>query len=167
MPYRVGLELREKLPGLTPRVTVDAMLGELQAQAAQRGQAPLGTTTAQRSQAPSGASGAEGSCALRVEDVSFAYERGACPALRDISIEVREGEVLGLLGHTGSGKSTLVQLLAGLEKPTAGASRARPRAAWASCSNIPSVSCSRARFARTWPLAEKPRHHGRGARRAR
>ena len=120
MPYHVGLELREKLPGLTPRVTVDAMIGELQAQAAQRGQAPLGATTAQRAQASSGASGAEGSCALRVEDVSFAYERGACPALRDISIEVREGEVLGLLGHTGSGKSTLVQLLAGLEKPTRG-----------------------------------------------
>lgn len=120
MPYRVGLELREKLPGLTPRVTVDAMIGELQAQAAQRGQAPLGTTTAQRAQASSGAEGAEGSCALGVEDVSFAYERGACPALRDISIEVREGEVLGLLGHTGSGKSTLVQLLAGLEKPIRG-----------------------------------------------
>ena len=83
----------------------------------------MGTTTAQRAQASSdasGASGPEGSYALRVEDVSFAYERGACPALRDISIEVREGEVLGLLGHTGSGKSTLVQLLAGLEKPTRG-----------------------------------------------
>ena len=119
-PTALASSCEEKLPISHPRVTVNAMLGELQAQAAQRGQAPLGTTTAQRAQASSGASGAECSCALRVEDVSFTYERGACPALRDISIEAREGEVLGLLGHTGSGKSTLVQLLAGLEKPTRG-----------------------------------------------
>ena len=41
-------------------------------------------------------------------------------ALRDVSLTVRRGEFLGLAGHTGSGKSTLVQMLNGLMKPTSG-----------------------------------------------
>lgn len=41
-------------------------------------------------------------------------------ALKDINIEINEGEFIGLIGHTGSGKSTLVQHLNGLMKPTSG-----------------------------------------------
>lgn len=41
-------------------------------------------------------------------------------ALRDINLEIEEGELIGLIGHTGSGKSTLVQHLNGLMKPTSG-----------------------------------------------
>ncbi len=41
-------------------------------------------------------------------------------AIKDLSISVNEGEVLGLIGHTGSGKSTLVQMLNGLIRPTSG-----------------------------------------------
>ncbi len=41
-------------------------------------------------------------------------------ALRDISFTVEEGEFLGIIGHTGSGKSTLVQHLNGLVQPTSG-----------------------------------------------
>ena len=41
-------------------------------------------------------------------------------ALRDIQLELREGEFIGLIGHTGSGKSTLVQHLNGLMKPSSG-----------------------------------------------
>ena len=41
-------------------------------------------------------------------------------ALRDVSLEVQRGEFLGLAGHTGSGKSTLIQLAAGLMQPNAG-----------------------------------------------
>ncbi len=41
-------------------------------------------------------------------------------ALRDVNFRVETGERVGIAGHTGSGKSTLVQLLAGLLKPTAG-----------------------------------------------
>lgn len=41
-------------------------------------------------------------------------------ALDDISLDIDEGEFIGLIGHTGSGKSTLVQHLNGLMKPTAG-----------------------------------------------
>ncbi|WP_165055202.1 MULTISPECIES: energy-coupling factor transporter ATPase [unclassified Adlercreutzia] len=41
-------------------------------------------------------------------------------ALRDVSLSVREGEFLGIAGHTGSGKSTLIQHMNGLLHPTAG-----------------------------------------------
>ncbi len=120
LPYRVGLKLRERIPGVTPRVTMDAMIGELQRQGAQRSLTPLGTLAAQdaqRCQRPLGASGAP---ALELENVSFAYEQHGEPALHDVSLTVRTGELVGLLGHTGSGKSTLVQLMAGLERPDGG-----------------------------------------------
>lgn len=41
-------------------------------------------------------------------------------AVNDISIEIKQGEFLGIIGHTGSGKSTLIQMLNGLIKPTSG-----------------------------------------------
>lgn len=41
-------------------------------------------------------------------------------ALKDVSFKIEDGEFIGLLGHTGSGKSTLVQHMNGLMKPTAG-----------------------------------------------
>jgi len=41
-------------------------------------------------------------------------------ALKDISLEIRQGEYVGLIGHTGSGKSTLIQHLNGLLRPTSG-----------------------------------------------
>ncbi|MDW8096316.1 MAG: ATP-binding cassette domain-containing protein, partial [Aquificaceae bacterium] len=47
------------------------------------------------------------------------YQDGV-EALKDVNIEVLEGEVVGLMGPSGSGKSTLLHLLAGLEKPTKG-----------------------------------------------
>ena len=46
-----------------------------------------------------------------------AYEK---KAVRDVSLQIRAGEFVCLIGHTGSGKSTLIQLLNGLEKPTDG-----------------------------------------------
>ena len=41
-------------------------------------------------------------------------------ALADINLKIEDGEFIGLIGHTGSGKSTLIQLLNGLYKPTSG-----------------------------------------------
>ena len=41
-------------------------------------------------------------------------------ALQDITLQVREGERLGILGHNGAGKSTLLKLLAGIYPPTSG-----------------------------------------------
>ena len=41
-------------------------------------------------------------------------------ALKDVSLVIPDGQFIGLIGHTGSGKSTLVQHLNGLMKPTSG-----------------------------------------------
>lgn len=60
---------------------------------------------------------------IKAENISFVYGAGTSfekAALSDVSFEIEEGEFLGLIGHTGSGKSTLVQLLNGLLKPTKG-----------------------------------------------
>jgi ABC-2 type transport system ATP-binding protein len=56
---------------------------------------------------------------IRTEGLSKQY--GKFPALSDVSLEVRRGEILGLLGPNGSGKTTAIRLLLGLLRPTAGA----------------------------------------------
>lgn len=57
---------------------------------------------------------------LSVEGVSFTYPGGATPALRDIRLEVKPGEVVALVGANGSGKTTLVKLICGLYEPERG-----------------------------------------------
>ena len=61
--------------------------------------------------------------AIKVENLSCVY--GAKTpfeqhAVRNVSFEINKGDFVGLIGHTGSGKSTLVQMLNGLIKPTSG-----------------------------------------------
>lgn len=51
---------------------------------------------------------------VRLENVSFTYERSITPALREINLELREGEFVVLLGPIGSGKSTLLRIISGL-----------------------------------------------------
>jgi ATP-binding cassette subfamily C protein len=58
--------------------------------------------------------------ALVFDDVSFAYETDATPALQHVFLRVRPGESIGIVGPTGSGKSTLVAVLLGLLPPTSG-----------------------------------------------
>jgi ATP-binding cassette subfamily B protein len=60
---------------------------------------------------------------LAVEQVGFTYPGSRTPALRDISLELRRGEVVALVGENGSGKTTLAKLLAGLHVPTCGTIR--------------------------------------------
>ena len=51
---------------------------------------------------------------LRVEHLSFTYPEAAQASLRNLSFDMERGEILGIIGGTGSGKSTLVQVLLGL-----------------------------------------------------
>ena len=60
---------------------------------------------------------------LTVQNISHIYSAGTPferAAVKNISLSVQEGEFVGLIGHTGSGKSTLVQHFNGLLKPTSG-----------------------------------------------
>jgi len=60
---------------------------------------------------------------ISLENVSFVYTPGGPfekEALKDITLNIEKGEFYGLIGHTGSGKSTLVQLISGLLRPTSG-----------------------------------------------
>ena len=52
--------------------------------------------------------------AISAEEVSFTYPTASSPALEDISFDLDQGQMLGIIGGTGSGKSTLVQLLSHL-----------------------------------------------------
>ncbi|MBQ3416607.1 MAG: energy-coupling factor transporter ATPase [Ruminococcus sp.] len=60
---------------------------------------------------------------LRVENLTYTYSPST-PfehiAVNDVSFEINKGDFIGIIGHTGSGKSTLVQMLNGLLKPTKG-----------------------------------------------
>ena len=61
--------------------------------------------------------------AIILDHVSHIYEEGTTmevAALKDVSLVIPDGQFIGLIGHTGSGKSTLVQHLNGLMKPTSG-----------------------------------------------
>ena len=62
--------------------------------------------------------GAAGEVLLQADDVSMAF-RGV-KALSNVSLEVRRGEILGVVGPNGSGKSTMVNVISGFYKPTGG-----------------------------------------------
>lgn len=60
---------------------------------------------------------------LELKNLSYVYGTGTPfekTAVNNLSISIEKGEFIGIMGHTGSGKSTLVQMLNGLMKPTSG-----------------------------------------------
>jgi len=60
---------------------------------------------------------------IKIENLSYIYDEGMpfqTKAVDNISFDIKKGEFVGLIGHTGSGKSTLIQTLNGLLKPSKG-----------------------------------------------
>ena len=79
---------------------------------------------------------------LQIKHLTHTYGQGTpfCrSAIEDVSFEVREGEFLGLIGHTGSGKSTLIQHLNGLLRPTSGQVLLHGKDIWAEPKKIRNV----------------------------
>ena len=60
---------------------------------------------------------------IKLEHINYIYNPGDAyerHALKDINLEIPQGQFVGIIGHTGSGKSTLIQHLNGLIKATSG-----------------------------------------------
>lgn len=61
---------------------------------------------------------------IKIEHLNYVYGQGTAfeqHALKDVNLEIQDGEFIGLIGHTGSGKSTLIQHLNGLLRGSSGA----------------------------------------------
>ena len=59
---------------------------------------------------------------ISIKNVKKIYpsKQGSVTAVDDVNLEVKEGEIFGVIGYSGAGKSTLIRMLNGLELPTAG-----------------------------------------------
>lgn len=71
---------------------------------------------------------------IETKNLSYQYGTGTPfekEAVRGVSVRVETGELVGIIGHTGSGKSTLIQMLNGLMKPTSGQVLLDGRDIWA------------------------------------
>ena len=106
---------------------------------------------------------------IKTEHLTHIYSQGTPyerAALQDFNIEIEEGEFAGIIGHTGSGKSTFIQHLNGLLAPTEGKvyidgedlwadkkdlRRFRFKVGW--CSSTRSTSSLARRWRRMWPSA--------------
>lgn len=79
---------------------------------------------------------------LETKNLTYTYGAGTPfvhDAVVDVSIAIEQGELLGIIGHTGSGKSTLIQHLNGLFRPTSGQVLLNGQDIWAEPKNIRSV----------------------------
>lgn len=57
---------------------------------------------------------------VEIEGLSFSYSRKEDPVINDFSFSMEKGKIVGILGQSGSGKSTVLRLIAGLEMPLKG-----------------------------------------------
>ena len=82
------------------------------------------------------------SCVLELKNISFVYGKGTPfekRAVDNVSFKINKGEFIGVMGHTGSGKSTLMQMLNGLIRPSEGQVLLDGKDIWAEPKRIRSV----------------------------
>ena len=109
--------------------------------------------------------------AIKIDHLNYVYSEGTAfekHALKDVNLEIPDGQFIGVIGHTGSGKSTLIQHLNGLLKGTSGAiyyngtniygegynmKELRSKVGW--YSSIRSTSCSRSMYLQTSASARR------------
>ncbi len=79
---------------------------------------------------------------LETKDLGYLYSKGTSSqvaAINDINLKIEQGELVGIIGHTGSGKSTLVEHFNAILKPTSGSVYLDGNDIWADKKNIRSV----------------------------
>ena len=84
------------------------------------------------------------SCVLELKNLSFVYGKGTPfekRAVDNVSLQITQGELVGVIGHTGSGKSTLMQMLNGLLRPAEGQVLLDGRDIWEQPKKIREVRC--------------------------
>ena len=139
---QLALELKKRGLDITPHVDEESVVAEIRAAMGRHIETSLCDKTAASDEAPQSSDTAP---LIQFEHVYYSYEKStrerarrrkknapavqsaewgndpnAFWALRDISFDVHEGEILGIAGHTGSGKSTIIQHMNGLVHPTQG-----------------------------------------------
>ena len=138
---QLALELKKRGLDITPRVDEESVVAEIRALMKRHIEMPVSEKTAATEEAPQ----SDDAPLIQFEHVYYSYEKStrerarrrkrnapatqaaawgndpnAVWALRDISFDVYDGEMLGIAGHTGSGKSTIIQHMNGLAHPTQG-----------------------------------------------
>ncbi|MBL8045530.1 MAG: energy-coupling factor transporter ATPase [Anaerolineales bacterium] len=111
-------QLAARLPEFPVVLSVDEFIE----QAGER----VSRTERRGSEAARGENGSSKEAVIRVENLTHFYMRGTpleVKAIEGVNVEVRRGEVLGIIGHTGSGKSTVVQHFNGLMRAHGGSVR--------------------------------------------
>ena len=91
---------------------------------------------------------------IKTEHLTHTYSQGTSheqAAVSDVNLEIEAGEMIGVIGHTGSGKSTLIQHFNGRLRPTSAASVLK----WGWCSNTRNISCLKIRSIRILLLGQK------------
>src|SRR6185369_5239251 len=111
-PRRAAGDDRRPLAGLRPRRGAHDQAPRA-ARAAEARRAPARARAGREGLLPGSRRGAPRMAALSLQGVSFRYPRGEEDVLRDVSLDIGSGGVLGLLGPNGAGKTTLISILAG------------------------------------------------------